>query len=66
MNISNLQSQMLKALFDMGKRQNNFSQLNKLVETVWANPEVNLKIFRCSMIHLEFFVIKLLTSKITM
>ena len=31
MDIINLQSQMLKALFEMGNRQNNFSQINKLI-----------------------------------
>lgn len=40
MDIVNLQSQMLRALFNMGDRQRDFSQLNKLVKSVWEKPEV--------------------------
>ena len=32
---------MLQAMFNMGKRQNNFEQLNKLIESVWKQPSVN-------------------------
>ena len=47
MNIVNLQSQMLRALFEMGSRQNNYTQLNKLIESVWAQPEVPHTLPRC-------------------
>ena len=47
MDITNLQSQILKALFDMGNRQKTYLQLNTLIQTVWANPQVNYEIFRC-------------------
>ncbi len=47
MDIQNLQSQMLKVLFEMGNRQNNFSRLNKLIESVWAQPEVFFFLYRC-------------------
>lgn len=38
---------MLQAMFVMAKRQNNFDQLNKLVESVWKQPDVNFILLRC-------------------